>query len=108
MANADHDLKWRQFAHTGHKPGVVCFAEDAEEELTDGEIRGISAHELGHVLADKMALPAHTQMSKESRVREKTPKKVQEEADGIARWIFGLPLYYNSRSLEELSERFVG
>lgn len=104
-ADRDHEKEWRVFAHTGHKEGKVCFAKAAEKDLTDGEIRGISAHEIGHIVAQRIGLPGHLKM--ETTKGEGTPKKVQEEADGVAFHVFGLPLYYNSRNIEDLSARFI-
>lgn len=98
-ADKDHLLKWRRFAHTGHEPYVVCFARLSEADLTDEEILGISAHELGHVVGMRLRYPEH---SRPVRGRS-TPKRVQDEADRIAREVLGFEgLRYNRRSLEEL------
>lgn len=98
-ADREHRKRWRQFAHTGHDPYTVCFARAAERELTDEEILGMSAHELGHVVGTRLRYPEHM---KPGRGRG-TPQRVQDEADWIARKLLGFPtLSYNRRTLEEL------
>lgn len=99
-ADRSHRSRWRLFAHT-EKLSVytVCFAKAAERELTDEEILGMSAHELGHVVGLKLKYPEH---SKPMRGPE-TPKAVQDEADLIAREVLGFRnLRYNRRTLQEL------
>lgn len=99
QADAEHRKSWRQFAHTGHHLYVVCFARAAELELTDEEILGMSAHELGHVVGTRLRYPEHTKRGRGKR----TPKRVQDEADRIAREVLGFTgLRYNKRTLEEL------
>lgn len=99
QADADHRKSWRQFAHTGHDPYVVCFARAAERELTDEEILGMSAHEIGHVVGARLRYPEHTKRGSGKR----TPQRVQDEADRIAREVLGFTgLRYNRRSLQEL------
>lgn len=98
-ADVDHKKRWRQFAHTGHEPYVVCFARAAEQELTDEEVLGMSAHELGHVVGMRLRYPEHMRTSNS----RSTPKCVQDEADRIAREVLGFTgLRYNRRTLEEL------
>lgn len=92
-----HRHKWRFFAHSGHL-GVytVCFARASETELTDEEALGISAHELGHVVAIRDGWPEHATATGRSA-------RVESEADRIARRVLGFRgLKYNLRSLEEL------
>ena len=97
--DTDHRKRWRQFAHTGHESYVVCFARAAEKELTDEEILGMSAHELGHVVGTRLRYPEHSRPS----TSRSTPKRIQEEADRIAREVLGFTgLRYNKRTLEEL------
>jgi hypothetical protein len=99
QADSEHRRSWRQFAHTGHEPYVVCFARAAEDELTDEEVLGMSAHELGHVVGTRLRYPEHMRPSR----GKSTPKRVQDEADRIAREVLGFAgLRYNRRSLEEL------
>lgn len=99
-ADAQHKKKWRQFAHTNHAVYTVCFARAAEDDLTDEEILGMSAHELGHVVGIRLRYPEHM---KKGRGRG-TPKRVQDEADRIAREVLSFSgLRYNRRTLQELS-----
>jgi hypothetical protein len=102
LADRAHRERWRLFAHTENpKVGVytVCFSRAAERELTDEEILGMSAHELGHVVGGMDRWPEH---SKPQRGPE-TPQAVQDEADRIAREVLGFRnLRYNRRSLQEL------
>jgi len=101
LADAEHRKRWRQFAHTGHESHVVCFARAAQRELTDEEVLGMSAHELGHVVGIRLRYPEHTRAHPRSKG---TPKVVQDEADRIAREVLGFSnLRYNLRTLEELS-----
>ncbi len=94
----------RVFAHTGHRKGVICWAKAGEKELSDREILGISLHEFGHVIAEQIGkLPGHTM----EVVGEKTPKQTQDEADEIVRQILRVPLYYNQRTLQEVSPNFI-
>ncbi len=100
LADADHRKKWRQFAHTNHAVYTVCFARAAEDELSDEEILGMSAHELGHVVGKRLRYPEHTR----AIPSKKTPKKVQDEADRIAVKVLGFEgLRYNHRTLQEIS-----
>lgn len=92
-----HRHKWRFFAHSGHL-GVytVCFARASETELTDEEVLGISAHELGHVVAIKEGYPEHATAAGRSA-------RVESEADRIARQVLGFRgLQYNLRTIQEL------
>jgi hypothetical protein len=75
---------------------TVCFARASEEELTDGEILGISAHEFGHIVAIRDRWPEH-------EFHETRHPAVEEEANRIARRVLGFRgLKYNLRTLEEL------
>jgi hypothetical protein len=98
-ADRHHAQKWRQFAHTNHRVYTVCFAKAAEVELTDEEILGMSAHELGHVVGKRLRYPEHVRPG----IGTRTPKRVQDEADRIAREVLGFEgLRYNKRTLQEL------
>lgn len=98
-ADADHKKKWRQFAHTNHDVYTVCFARAAEIELTDEEILGMTAHELGHIVGMRLRYPEHSR----PEGGRSTPKRIQDEADRIAREVLGFTsLRYNRRTLEEL------
>ena len=99
-----HRKEWRLFAHQGHRKGKICFAKAAERDLTDEEIAGISAHELGHAVAQDFGLPAHSSTPPTSGP---TPKKIQREADEVVRHFFRLPLWYNSRKLQETDPAFI-
>lgn len=99
LADRDHAKKWRQFAHTKHRVYTVCFARAAEMSLTDEEILGMSAHELGHLVGIRLRYPEHSRPVTGRR----TPKPVQDEADRIAREVLGFEgLRYNKRTLQEL------
>ena len=99
LADRHHAKKWRQFAHTNHRVYTVCFARAAETELTDEEILGMSAHELGHVVGTRLRYPEHARPGG----GRSTPKRIQDEADRIAREVLGFDgLRYNRRTLEEL------
>lgn len=93
-----HAKKWRQFAHTAHRKDVVCFASDAEREMTDLEILGMGAHELGHIIGDRIGLPRHRRHDGDGR----TPLSVQDEADKAVLQLLGLVIKYNQRTLQEL------
>lgn len=96
QADLEHKESWRQFAHQGHVEGAICFAGAAGDELTLEELIGLSAHELGHVVAEKIGLPAHRKQVKDG----KTPKAVQDEADGVSELLFHIPLRYNEREIQ--------
>jgi hypothetical protein len=99
MADQHHAAKWRQFAHTNHRVYTVCFARAAQWDLTDEEILGMSAHELGHIVGKRLRYPEHIRMANHKR----TPKKVQDEADRIAIEVLGFEgLHYNRRTLQEI------
>lgn len=99
MADRDHGMKWRQFAHTNHHVYTVCFAKAAEIELFDEEVLGMSAHELGHIVGKRLRYPEHSRPTTTKR----TPKAVQDEADRIAQEVLGFDgLHYNHRTLQEL------
>ena len=100
QADAAHRHRWRLFAHT-EEDGVytVCFARAAERELTDNEILGMVAHELGHVVGIVEGWPHHSRLKQGTE----TSKAVQDEADRIARKVLGFRnLRYNKRTLETL------
>jgi len=97
LADVYHKQKWRYFAHSGHL-GVytVCFTEASDDELTDGEVLGISAHELGHIVAIQARFPEH-------EFHLTWHPHVEEEANRIARRVLGFRgLKYNLRTLEEI------
>ena len=104
LADQYHDEEWRCFAHSIHRPWKVCWARAAADDLTDGEIIGISAHELGHIIAEgtgmiRDPLVAHSK----AIVGERTPQAVQNEANWVVKNLLKLPLRYNKRELEEVS-----
>lgn len=96
QADREHRKSWRQFAHSCHHKDIVCWAPAAETELTDLEIDGIAAHELGHIVADEMGLPAHRATRESGR---RTPE-VEDEANRAAS-LLGFRIRYNKRELEE-------
>lgn len=49
LADREHARSRRQYAHTYHRPDVICFAR-AVDELTDAQYWAILAHEVGHLL----------------------------------------------------------
>lgn len=101
LADRHHAEKWRQFAHTNHRVYTVCFAKAAEVELFDEEVLGMSAHELGHIVGKRLRYPEHARVV--SANAKRTPKKVQDEADRIAREVLGFELLrYNKRTLQEI------
>ncbi len=50
VANLEHKISKRQYAHTYHYPNVICVAEDFLD-LPDEHYYGILYHEIGHLLA---------------------------------------------------------
>ena len=98
LADKHHAEKWRQFAHTNHRVYTVCFAKAAEWELYEEEVLGMVAHELGHIVGKRLRYPEHTRVTREKG----TPKRVQDEADRIAREVLGFNVQYNRRTLQEL------
>jgi hypothetical protein len=98
LADRHHAHKWRQFAHTNHRVYTVCFARASDWELTDEEVLGLVAHELGHIVGTRLRYPEHTRPIQTKR----TPKAVQDEADRIAREVLGFNIQYNKRTIQEL------
>lgn len=98
LADADHRESWRQFAHSGHHENAVCYAKAAEHELTDAELIGTAAHELGHVVAAALGLPEHRRLPASGL---HTPPEVQAEADLVASDHFGIKIRYNARTIQE-------
>ncbi len=99
QADATHKKKWRHFAHTNHDVYTVCFAKASEEDLTDEEILGITAHELGHIVGTRLRYPEHARLNPPH-----WKKPVEEEAQRIAREVLGFTtLRLNRRQLQELS-----
>lgn len=96
-----HRKKWRFFAHANHHNLSVCIARAAEQELTDAELVGMLAHEMGHVVGDTLGFPEH----KKATRSKGTPWRVQLEADWIARRVLGFKILYNRRTLQEVTPR---
>lgn len=99
LASREHRRRWRQFAHADHYRMTVCYAAEAEDQLTDRELGGLSAHELGHLVGVEAGFPAH----KRARGKKGTPESVQKEANEISRRFFGLPIRYNRRTIQEIA-----
>lgn len=97
VADKDHRKKWRQFMHSNERKMTVCVAEAAEVELTDKELVGMFAHELGHLVGSELKFPEHMKPQRGSA----TPKAVQVEADWIAKNVLGFKIRYNRRTLQE-------
>ena len=98
LADRHHAKKWRQFAHTNHRVYTVCFARAAEVELLDEEILGLVAHEIGHIVGKRLRYPEHSRPG----TGKSTPKRIQDEADRIAKEVLGFDIRYNKRTLQEL------
>lgn len=99
LADRHHARKWRQFAHTNHRVYTVCFAKASETELTDEEILGISAHEIGHLVGIRLRYPQHAVVSNPPHWKE----PAEQEANRIAREVLGFEsLRVNKRTLQEL------
>jgi hypothetical protein len=99
LADRQHGMKWRTFAHTNHRVYTVCFAKAAEAELTDEEILGVSAHEIGHVVGIRLRYPEHVTRSNPPHWKE----PAEQEAQRIAVEVLGFQgLRINRRTLQEL------
>lgn len=96
-ADAEHKRKWRQFMHSNERRMTVCVARAAETEMTASELRGMFAHELGHLVGTELKFPEHKKPNRGGR----TPQSIQREADWIARNVLGFKLRYNRRTLQE-------
>jgi hypothetical protein len=99
-ADAEHRRKWRQFMHSNERRMTVCVARAAETELTDRELLGMAAHELGHIVGTELEFPEHQRPNHRSG---KTPTAVQREADWIARNVLGFKIRYNKRTIQEVA-----
>ena len=98
-ADRDHGMKWRQFAHTNHRVYTVCFAKASEVELTDEELLGVSAHELGHVVGIRLRYPEHAARANPPHWKE----PAEQEAQRIAIEVLGFEgLRINRRTLQEI------
>ena len=98
QADATHKKKWRHFAHANHDVYTVCFAKASEKDLTDEEILGITAHELGHIVGTRLRYPEHARLNPPH-----WKKPVEQEAQRIAREVLGFTtLRLNHRQLQEL------
>lgn len=99
LADRHHAKKWRYFAHTNHRVYTVCFAKAADQELTDEEILGISAHELGHIVGIRLRYPQHAIRANPPHWKE----PAEEEANRIASEVLGFEkLRINRRTLQEI------
>src|SRR3972149_5499618 len=49
VAEKEHKKSFRQFAHTGHYPRVICVCEDMFK-LPNNYIAGLIVHECGHII----------------------------------------------------------
>lgn len=77
----------RVYAHTLHKPNVVCYTERMDNELTEEERQGILVHEFGHIYANR-----HLDEYEDDDCIA---------ADVCALEKFGVVLTYNDRDIEE-------
>jgi hypothetical protein len=99
LADQHHAKKWRYFAHTNHRVYTVCFAKASETNLTDEEILGISAHELGHIVGIRLRYPEHAIRANPPHWRE----PAEQEANRIAVEVLGFEgLRINRRTLQEI------
>lgn len=88
-ANAEHRESRRQYAHVGHLPRTICLAY-AARRLGRRHIRGLLAHELGHLLA------GHAE-----GLRDDAPERVREdEADAAALKFLGVRVRYGRLALQ--------
>lgn len=46
---AEEGMEPRVFAHSLHKPFIICYNERMDEELSEAERQGILVHEFGHL-----------------------------------------------------------
>ena len=100
LCDRRHRAKWRNFAHTNHRVYTICFARAAETELTDEEILGISAHELGHVVGTRLRYPEHAIHTNPPHWKE----PAELEANRIAVEVLGFDgLRINRRKVQELT-----
>ena len=76
VANREHRKSWRQFMHVGHKPGIICCADDAYNLPRANQI-GLLVHELGHLLL----MPAEHD--------EPAANKAGEKATSLSVWYDG-------------------
>lgn len=76
VAEKDHALSVRQYAHTMHRPQTICVAE-AFWALPERHFFALLAHELGHVLAAEAGL-----------------ESTEKEADQAAEKYFGIKILY--------------
>ena len=53
IADREHRKSPRQFMHVGHHPQVICYAR-AVGSLPEHHVRGLIAHELGHLVAERL------------------------------------------------------
>lgn len=97
QADREHRKSWRQFSHACHQKNVVCWARAAGKELTDTEIYGIAAHELGHIVGEEIGAPAHRRAFHQGAGDEAT----EREANLLA-LVMGFRVVYNKRSIEEV------
>jgi hypothetical protein len=77
---------------------TVCVARAAGTEMTQRELVGVMAHELGHIVGTELGFPEHSRSNLKSG---KTPQAVQDEADWIARSVLGFKVRYGKRTLQE-------
>jgi hypothetical protein len=97
-ADAEHRRSWRQFMHSCHKDmWTICYARDAEFEMTPLELIGMTSHEFSHIIGEALRFPEHSKMQRGA----KTPDAVQLEADWISRNVLGIKIKINRRTLQE-------
>jgi hypothetical protein len=75
MADREHELDPRYYAHTFHRSGVICVAR-AFDSLPLSHYWAILAHEVGHLLAG--------------------PEGDEEDADALASEYFGITIKYST------------
>jgi len=86
-ADKEHSYSRRQYAHVGHKRGVICVANDFFD-LPPAIQMGLIAHEVGHIMVGYQG--------------------TEEDADKAANELFGIKIRYSDfpygKDLQYLSE----
>ena len=86
VAEKEHKKSFRQFAHTGHYPRVICVCEDMFK-LPNNYIAGLIVHECGHIILFSEGKKQHSEIMANVRAEKHFNVTIKYKDCGKAKYI---------------------